>query len=201
MTNQRVNFDIDIDVANRDLLLEHFKHVNASIISEDGHIKKHNSGVYFHDIPKNSKKQSTIDYKNAESRGYFKFDILNVSIYNDIKTEEEMSSLMVEPNWDNLQNEDFFKKVIHISNHYDVYKKLLEPLDSIPRMAMFLAIIRPGKKHLQNQTWKDIAKTVWDQPTDGSYAFKKSHSVAYSHLVALHMNLLEKQSNLSSKFS
>ena len=64
-----------------------------------------------------------------------------------------------------------------------------DPVDSITRMAMFLAIIRPGKRHLVGRTWQDIAATVWDTAADG-YTFKRSHAVAYAHLVTLHMNLL-----------
>ena len=65
-----------------------------------------------------------------------------------------------------------------------------ESVNSIPRLAMFLAIIRPGKKHLISKTWKEVAKTVWDKDHTG-YTFKKSHAIAYSHLVVVHMNLLE----------
>ena len=54
---------------------------------------------------------------------------------------------------------------------------------------MFLAIIRPGKKHLMGKSWSEISKTVWDKGTDG-YVFKKSHAISYSWLVAVHMNLL-----------
>jgi hypothetical protein len=57
-------------------------------------------------------------------------------------------------------------------------------------MAMFLAVIRPAKRHLAGKTWSEVARTVWNRPTDGSYYFKKAHSVSYAHLVAIHMNLL-----------
>jgi DNA polymerase III alpha subunit len=57
-------------------------------------------------------------------------------------------------------------------------------------MAMFLAIIRPAKRHLIGKTWQEAAKTIWDKPTDDSYHFKKAHAVAYAHLVAVHMNLI-----------
>jgi hypothetical protein len=67
-----------------------------------------------------------------------------------------------------------------------------EPVDSITRLAMFLAVIRPGKKHLIGERWSEIAKTVWDKGTDG-YIFKRSHSCAYSQLVVVHMNLLCEQ--------
>ena len=52
-----------------------------------------------------------------------------------------------------------------------------EPINTIPRLAMFLAIIRPGKKHLIGLPWAEVAKTVWDKGTDG-YTFKKSHFFA-----------------------
>jgi hypothetical protein len=68
-------------------------------------------------------------------------------------------------------------------------QKMPEPVDSIPRLAMFLAIIRPGKKHLIGLPWREVAKTVWEKDSDG-YIFKKSHSVSYAHLVVVHMNLL-----------
>ena len=65
--------------------------------------------------------------------------------------------------------------------------------DSIVRMAMFLAVMRPGKANLRQHNWKDIAEKVWIKPEDGSYYFKKAHAVAYAHLVAIHVNLLEEQ--------
>jgi hypothetical protein len=71
--------------------------------------------------------------------------------------------------------------------------KMPEPVNSIPRMAMFLAVIRPAKRHLIGKTWKEVGETVWDKPADDEYYFKKSHAVAYAHLVAVHMNLICEQ--------
>ena len=64
-----------------------------------------------------------------------------------------------------------------------------EPVDSIPRLAMFLALIRPAKKHLIGKTWREVSQTIWDRENDG-YSFKKSHAIAYAQLVVVHMNLL-----------
>jgi hypothetical protein len=97
---------------------------------------------------------------------------------------------MREPNWDNLRNRDFVEKLIHLNNQFGTLRSMPEPVNSIPRLAMFLAIIRPGKKHLIGKTWKEIAETVWDKDHTG-YTFKKSHAIAYAHLVVVHMNLLE----------
>ena len=83
----------------------------------------------------------------------------------------------------------FVEKLIHLNNQYYNLQKMPEPVDSIPRLAMFLAVIRPGKKHLIGERWSEVAKTVWDKGTDG-YTFKQSHAISYSWLVAVHMNLL-----------
>jgi hypothetical protein len=57
---------------------------------------------------------------------------------------------------------------------------------------MFLAVIRPSKRHLANKSWLEIAKNVWDRDEDG-YVFRKSHAVAYAHLVAVNMLLLQQE--------
>jgi hypothetical protein len=54
---------------------------------------------------------------------------------------------------------------------------------------MFLAIIRPGKRHLIGLPWAKVAETIWESTEDG-YVFKKAHAVAYAHLVAVHINLI-----------
>jgi hypothetical protein len=132
---------------------------------------------------------AAIDYKEAENRGYFKLDLLNVHVYDQVNSEEHLIELMREPNWANLTDPIFVEKLIHLSNHYNSIKKMPEPINSIPRLAMFLAAIRPGKKHLIGLPWKEVAKTVWEKDSAG-YIFKRSHSCAYAHLVVVHMNLL-----------
>jgi hypothetical protein len=58
-------------------------------------------------------------------------------------------------------------------------------------MAAFISVIRPGKAHLQNQPWDMVFASVWDGDDRRGYTFKKSHSISYAKLVALHMNLLD----------
>jgi len=178
--------DIDIDVADRSKVLENFDSLNASL---DG-LKKHNTGVYFTDIPVNPiTNTSSIDYKEAEDRGYFKLDILNVSLYKDIKSEEHLNTLLgKEPLWELLAHEDFVEKVFHLNGH-DKLLKQLKP-QSVEQLAATLAIIRPAKRYLANKPWPQIMKEVWIKPNDGSYYFKKAHAVAYAMSVVVHMNLL-----------
>lgn len=183
--------DIDLDFGSREDALKLFKHHPASII-KDQEIKKHNTGVYVTAIPTDPRTGlSTLDHKVADDRGYFKLDFLNVHVYENVRDATHLDELTTrEPNWERLWTDRAFtEKVIHI-NHYFELLKQMKP-DTIARMSMFLAIIRPGKKHLQNKPWKEIAETVWDKSEDGKYGFKHSHSISYSVLVAVHMNLLE----------
>jgi hypothetical protein len=181
--------DIDIDVANRDQALTVIKHTAASML-RDGKIARHNTGVYFTEIPQDPfAKLASLDYETAE------VDILNVGLYQQIKNEQHLQELMQqEPAWDQLYDPEFCSRLIHISAHYDTLVRMPEAVNSIPRLAMFLAVIRPAKRHLIGKSWAEVARTVWEKPVDGSYAFKKSHAISYSHLVAVNMNLLSQAS-------
>jgi hypothetical protein len=189
--------DIDIDFPNRDLALKLLKHTPAGIV-RDGRLIRHNTGVYVTDIPTDPfTGVATIDYKIAEEFGYNKLDFLNVSLYTQIKSEQHLDHLMnQEPAWERLYDPEFCARLIHIGNHYDTLIKCPEAVNSIPRMAMFLALIRPGKRHLIGKTWAEVAETVWEKSSDSSYGYKKSHGVAYSHLVCVHMNLICEQVGL-----
>lgn len=188
--------DIDIDFANRELALKLVQHTPATIVRA-GEVVKHNTGIYVTGIPVDPFTGTAgMDHKVAEQRGYIKLDFLNVSIYSQVRNEEHLMQLMnTEPAWDKLYDPEFCSQLSHIGNHYDTLIKMPEAVNTVARMAMLLAVIRPGKRHLIGKTWREVAETVWDQPLDGSYAFKKAHGVAYSHLVCVHMNLLTDFSN------
>jgi hypothetical protein len=186
----KFNSDIDIDFADRNEILQHIKHTPAAMRNVSP-IRKHATGIYVTDIPYDTvNNMANIDYVEAENRGYVKLDFLNVHVYDKVRDEMHLVELMREPNWKKLQDKDFVEKLVHLSNHYYSIRKMPEPIDSIPRLAMFLAVIRPSKKHLIGLPWKEVAETVWDKDADG-YTFKRSHSCAYAHLVVVHMNLLE----------
>jgi len=183
--------DIDIDFGDRTQALAHIQHVPASIL-RDNKLVKHNSGVYVTDIPTDPfTGQASLDYQAAESRGYVKLDLLNVSLYTQIKSEEHLAQLMTqEPEWDRLYDAEFFARLIHVGSHYETLIKMPEAVNSIPRLAMFLSVIRPAKRHLIGRTWAEVAKTVWERPTDDSYYFKKAHAISYAHLVLININLI-----------
>jgi hypothetical protein len=185
----RIDSDIDIDFGSRDDLLKLIPHTRAAMRNVKP-IRNHATGVYITDVPYDSVHNiASIDYTAADKRGYFKLDLLNVHVYTQVRDEQHLIELMIDPNWGKLKDPVFVEKLIHLNNQFYNLQKMPEPIDSITRLAMFLAVIRPGKKHLIGERWSDIAKTVWDKGTDG-YTFKKSHAISYSWLVAVHMNLL-----------
>lgn len=185
-----ISTDIDIDLGDRDKLLSIIKNTPASIIKNDVY-KKHPTGIYVTDIPYDPvNESSSLDYEQAESRGYFKLDILNVHLYNYVKDENHLHDLMHNPDWNMLNDITVVEKLIHVGNHYNTLRKMPEPVNSIPRLAMFLAVIRPGKKHLIGKTWQEVSKSIWERE-EGVYSFKKSHAVAYAHLVIVNMNLIK----------
>lgn len=181
--------DIDIDFADRSVLLEKIPHRIARL----GTGKKHNTGVYATEIPHNPVDNlATVDYKEAEERGYFKLDFLNVSIYQSVRDEQHLNQLMTkEPIWELLEQKEFVDQLFHLSGHAELLKKTCPT--SVEQLAAVLSMIRPSKKHLQNEDWKTILKEVWKKPEDGSYYFKKSHSFSYAMAVIVHMNLLCEQ--------
>jgi hypothetical protein len=190
----RIDSDIDIDLGDRDKLLAVIKHIPASMRNVDP-VRKHPTGVYITEIPYDPvHDMAALHYVDAEKRGYFKLDLLNVHVYNQVQSEEHLIELMNEPDWSMLKVRTTVEQLIHLGNSYDLIQRMPEPIDSIPRLAMFLAAIRPAKRHLLGKTFKEINQTVWDKDHTG-YSFKRSHAVAYAQLVVVHMNLLKGQSN------
>ena len=178
--------DIDIDFADRNLILDKIEHRVAKL--DTG--KKHNTGVYVTECPHNPiDNLSTIEHKTADERGYFKLDFLNVSIYKDVKDETHLTELMEkEPLWQLLEHNDFSDQVFHLNGHSALLQQL-KPT-SVEQLAATLAIIRPAKRHLANETWQTIFKEVWKKPEDNSYYFKKAHAVAYALSCVVHINLI-----------
>ena len=188
--------DIDIDFADRSKALEHFKHVDAAL---DSTFKKHNTGIYCTSIPYNPVTGiSTVDYKEAEDRGYFKIDFLNVSVYNSVRNKEHLTQLLnTEPLWDLLQDEQFVNLLFHLNGHIDVLKQTLPT--SVEQLAAVLAMIRPAKRYLIGKDWTTVMTEVWTKPDTDEYYFKKAHAIAYAHVIVVQMNLICEQ--ISTEYS
>ena len=181
--------DIDIDFSDRSAVLEIIKHIKASRLDQDK-LVAHNTGVYLQPIPYDLVTNlAGIEYKEAENRGYFKIDFLNVNIYKDVKSEEHLVTLMnTEPLWDLLEQDDFTDLLFHVNGHGSLMRQMKPK--SVEELAMCLALIRPAKRHLIGKGWNDIEAEIWLKPTNGEYYFKKAHAVAYAMAIVVQMNLI-----------
>jgi hypothetical protein len=179
--------DIDIDFADRESVLKLIQHTPA----RQSNGRKHNSGVYVTNIPHDPFNNcAALDYETAEQRGYFKLDFLNMSVYSLIKDPAHYESMLAAtPPWERLWTDrEWARQLVHVGNYTDLLAHM-KP-DSIPRMAAFISIIRPGKAHLQNRPWAEVFESVWDGDDSRGFVFKHAHAIGYAALVALHMNLL-----------
>lgn len=185
--------DIDIDFFDRTQMLEQLEHRVAMRKQKDITVK-HNTGIYFQEIPHNPfTNTATIDYEVAEERGYFKVDFLNVSMYEGIRDEAHLLSLLNQsPDWSLLQHQEIVDQLFHINGHFDIVKEL-KP-SSIEELAAVLAVIRPGKRHLLKSGWEGIKKHVWSRPgPNDPYFFKRSHAIAYASAIVVQLNALCEQ--------
>jgi DNA polymerase III alpha subunit len=188
--------DIDIDFADRTQALKVLKHIDARIDTS----KKHNTGIYCTSVPYDPITGiSTLDYKTAEERGYFKIDFLNVNVYEGVKSKEHLTQLLnEEPLWNLLEEKEFCDKIFHVNGYHNLIAEL-KP-SSIEELAIFLALLRPGKKHLipvcKEKGFQAISDEIWTKTAE--YSFKKSHSIGYAHAIVVQMNLIcEQLTNLS----
>lgn len=187
--------DVDIDFADRDHALKGVLHIPASRI-ERGDLRKHNVGVYLQAIPQDPLTGfASIPYEEAEERGYFKLDFLNLNIYKGVKDDAHLQELIArEPMWELLDEPLITEQLFQLSGVIDNIptSDLLSAYKprSIMDLAIFLAMIRPRKKHLIGQEWEDVKKDIWTPGDESLYGFKKAHAVSYAHVVVVQMNLM-----------
>jgi hypothetical protein len=183
--------DIDIDFADRNHVLCLIKTIAARQTHQD-QARRHSTGVYPMSIPYDPVMEcAAIDYQEAEHRGYFKIDMLNMGVYQLIRDPDHYQEMLDrEPRWSRLWTDPgWASQLVHVGNRVDLLAEMRP--DSVPRMAAFISVIRPGKAHLQKRPWDEIFASVWDGDDSRGYVFKKAHALSYSMLVALHMNLLD----------
>lgn len=189
---KRQRGDIDLDFFDREDILSKIPHVVAGR-TERGEYKHHNTGVYLQKIPVNPLTGiATIDYEEAETRGYFKIDFLNVNAYQGVKNEAHILKLLaVEPLWELMYEKDVCDQLFHINGYHNLVAQLAPK--SILDLATVLALIRPGKKHLVpvciKEGFQAIQDEVWTKTEEG-YSFKKSHAIGYAHVIVMQLNLI-----------
>ena len=186
--------DVDIDVGSNFKPASNW--VRASII-RDNKLIAHNSGYYIHNIKSIfPQKLSIISYDILDQTNISKVDFLHNTFYDNFNFRYEILDLIKRPvNWSLLTNELLVKKLMHVSNRYKEMQQF--NINSVPELADFLALMRPGKIHLMQKYLKDkssVANELY-APCD-KYYFKKSHAYAYATLITVQMRYFEGLDNV-----
>lgn len=187
---KKISTDVDIDVFGRDEILRGIECIYGRIDRPDGKVEKHPTGVYFQNIPRDPvTNMSTLDHRIANEYGYFKIDFLNVNMYEGIRDEAHLNTLLSQdPPWDFFQYEEITDQLFHLKGYSHLLQKF-KP-QSVDDLAMILAIIRPSKAYLQQESWDKVREEVWIKTGDDNYYFKRSHSISYALAIVVNLNLL-----------
>jgi hypothetical protein len=186
--------DVDIEVRNRDQVVELFEHaVPASQVAKDA-LVRHISGVYFQDIPRHPiSRIAVFDAKDAEEIGYYKVDFLSAPTpYDGIENMDALRALMAAPvDWSWFRRIDFVQDLFHLRGIVMQGLSMAEVVAhyapaSIIDLACMVAIKMPAKKYLIGETWETVREHIWvKEAKSKGQQFKKSHSVCYSMVVAM----------------
>lgn len=195
---KKARTDVDIDVKNSKEVIEKLPCIRSvEIIKEDGMLV-HKSGIHFDNIPVDPVSgYASIQYKEAERLGYQKVDILSQSAYEHVRDREHLKELMAhEPDWTLLLVPEIVEQLSQIKKHIALLQ-VWKP-STVDELAMFIAMIRPGKRHCQSMnSWAEVGATIWDYSTIGLDGagnklryFKKPHAYAYSLMIVVQLNAL-----------
>jgi hypothetical protein len=178
--------DIDIDFPDRDAALMGLGAVPAMQIA-NGQPIRHVSGIYLQDVPVNPLTElCALDHATAEVHGYFKIDFLANHLYDGLSSNAEVDALLArEPDWDMLEFEHIVSQMAHIHGHFDIVQAIRPR--SLEDLAVVLALIRPGRRHLLGQPREVIDAEIWKPGVDG-YVFKRSHAIAFAASLAVQLN-------------
>ena len=202
--------DVDLDVSDRDKALTSLRnYVQASQINNDNVLVPHNTGIYFQKIPQDPVTNlAAFPYKEAETVGFFKVDLIPNHVYDLVESNEELETLLDAPvDWEWFQDKRFFEaedsryRLTHLANYHHLCE--MYPPTSVDDISCLLALIRPRKKYLVGQPWEHIKNVVWeklDTEDDKHYFFKKSHAVAFGVLVVLHAQLIARKLGAAEEY-
>ncbi len=185
--------DIDIDFPERDHALAKLPHVVAAM-THRGERVRHKSGVYFQAIPIDPiDGLSVLDFHEAADKGFFKIDFLQNYIYRGVRDEAHLVDLLTrETPWELFDDPDIVASLAHVRDHYATLSSI-KPR-SIEDLAVCLALVRPGKKHLIGRPRAVIDREIW-LPCGEGYYYKRGHAIAYAASIVVQLNLLVEQAH------
>lgn len=198
-TNYRkARTDIDIDFKDAKSVIAQLPCTRSIERMDEKGLYPHASGVHFDSVPTDPiTGYASIPYKEAERLGYQKVDILSQSAYQYVRDREHLKELMNrEPDWSLLLIPEFVEQLSQIKKHVALLH-VWKP-QNIDELAMFIAMIRPGKRNCQSMnSWKEVEGVIWDYKSIGLDGtgnklryFKKPHAYAYSIMIVVQLNAL-----------
>lgn len=183
--------DIDIDTPTSVSAGNIFHWVRASIV-KNAELSPHPCGYYPQNMPADPVTGlAAIPYETAEELGWSKVDFLHLSVYDHFSSREEIEQLLeVEPDWGLLLVPSEQAKLFQLAKHGDILSKV-KPR-SVLELADVLALIRPGKRDLLKLYTANPSATrsLLYARDESGYSFKKSHSIAYAHVIVLQLHLI-----------
>jgi hypothetical protein len=194
--------DVDIDFKTDFDPLDYFSQaVRASQVNNEK-LTKHPAGAYFQAIPVDKiSGLSAIPYKQAEANGYFKIDFLHLSAIDDfdkyLESKAEVRQLAhIEPDWNLLLSAAVVAKLFQIHTRAELLFKI-KP-QSVDELADCIALIRPAKRMLADpyiKMTRDERKAfraiLYAEPEDGSYYYKRPHSISYAVTIVIQLHLIK----------
>lgn len=188
--------DFDFEVLHREEVVKLFPEARiASQKSANGDkLTRHNTGIYFQDIPIFPDGLSAVPYVQAEKMGFSKVDIMSVPSkpYGGLSSMAEMQEWLAKPiDWSWFTDESFVVQLFHFSADTHIGHERV-PLarvvahyapQSIDDLAVLVALKLPPKYRMIGQPIDTIRKTIWVWEQKGN--FKKAHAVAYALAIGL----------------
>jgi hypothetical protein len=164
----------------------------AASMEKQGERIRHNTGVYFQDIPTDPIDGcASILSDNASNNGYFKVDFLPLTLYSDVRSEDHLIELINEPvMWEMFEHRDIVGMLTHIHSSFGIVQAIKPK--SIDDLAVILGLMRPGKRHLLGQPREVIDTEIWKPGSDG-FVFKRAHAYAYAVTIVVNLNLICEQ--------
>lgn len=186
--------DVDIEVRDRERVVQLFDHIPASLESHR-RLVKHISGIYLQNIPIHPLSGvAAFHYEDAEELGFYKIDLLSAPTpYDGIESMDALRALMAAPiDWSWFLRVDFVQDLFHFHGMVNKELSMAEVVAyyapvSIIDLACLVAIKLPAKKYLIGEPWETIREKIWLREEDGGSGrqFKKSHAVAYAMVVSI----------------
>lgn len=189
--------DIDIDLSPKFKSEALFPNAPRASAVENGELKKHLVGLYFQNVPIDPVTGLTaIPYKDAESNGLFKIDMLTVNMlgeFNMFDDKLQMRELTkIPPDWSLLEDPQIVPHLFHLSKHTELVTKI-KPR-SVSQLADCLALIRPDKRHLIDKyiVNRDDPEVLTELYTKREKSdLRKSHAIPYALLIVIQLHLIK----------